>query len=1023
MAKGIHTEETLEALIQARLVEHGGYTSAPPTAYNRERALLPDTVLAFIQATQPKTWQYLQGIHKANLDQLILDELCKVLDKRGTLEILRRGFSFYGRTIHLAYFEPGNNLNPDTWDLYSKNVLTVARQVRYDPKTDNELDLVLFLNGIPIITAELKNAFTGQTAEHAKSQYKNDRDPNAPIFRWTKRALVHFAVDTDNVWMTTKLEGPSTFFLPFNKGHNNGAGNPPVEDKHRTHYLWEEVWERRSLLDLVSRYLHILTEEGEDPDSGKKWKSETLIFPRYHQLDCVRRLINGSRLSGAGTNYLVQHSAGSGKSNSIAWLAHRLASLHDAQDKKVYDAVIVLTDRTVLDRQLQDTIYQFDHKTGVVQKIDKDSAQLATALQSAVPIIISTIHKFGFIQEKLEGLPNRRYAIIVDEAHSSQSGEMAVTVKEMLVDQEALAIKLEEEDDLAAPDQLALRKALARGPQPNMSFFAFTATPKFKTLELFGHRGSDGKPAPFHLYSMRQAIEEKFILDVLKGYTTYQRFHTLAKAVADDPHLDKRKASSALARFVNLHPTNIAQKTEIIIEHYRKCVKHLLDGKAKAMVVTGSRLHSVKYKQSFDAYIKEKGYQDVRCLVAFSGEVKDDQVPTVTYTETQMNAGIKDTELPKKFASSAYQVLIVANKYQTGFDQPLLCAMYVDKRLAGIQAVQTLSRLNRMRRGKEATFVLDFINDRDAILEAFQDYYEGTTINEAVNPQSLYDLQFDLKQYNVWTPSEVDGFAAVFFKLPANKVHADHAKLNSWLDPAVDRFNDLGDEGDDRRTRQEEFRGKLLAFRNLYGFLGQVVPFRDPELEKLYAFGRMLLQKLPRTDGGEHWDPGEDVVLASLKLQKEAEGDLALQKGHDGQLAGPTAVGTGAAKPPKEKLSTIIEILNNRFGLDLPDHAQNFLDGISDSLIAEESIKLSAEANDKDNFAHVLLPALENKLVEHHDENGQFVDLVFRDDKFRKALGELILERVYGTLRPYGDIHTGARSEGSAGAEGARQSW
>ncbi|MEM9405159.1 MAG: type I restriction endonuclease [Acidobacteriota bacterium] len=666
MAKGTHTEETFEAFIEAHLLEHGGYKAASPDDYDRESALLPAEALGYIEATQPKAWAKLEATHKDKLKPLLLKELVKVLDQRGSLEVLRHGFKFYGQTLRLATFEPGNKLNPENWALFEKNRLHVVRQLRYDPKNDNELDLALFLNGVPIVTVELKNAMTGQKVGHAIRQYKKDRDPKAPIFRWkggAKRALVHFAVDTDEAFMATRLEGGRTFFLPFNRGDHGGKGNPAVAGKHRTHYLWEEVWERRSLLDLVGRFIHLQTEEQVDPNTGNKTEKQTLIFPRYHQRDCVRNLIAAARDQGAGTNYLVQHSAGSGKSNSIAWLAHRLASLHDDEDNKVYDGVIVLTDRKVLDRQLQDTIYQFEHKEGVVVKVDQRSDQLAQALNDGVAIIISTIHKFGFIQDKLEDLPDRRYALIVDEAHSSQSGDMAATVKELLSDS-SITEKLEEEaDDLSPIDLLGKRKALFRGPQENISFFAFTATPKFKTLEMFGHKDPEGRPAPFHLYSMRQAIEEGFILDVLKGYTTYERFFKLAKAVADDPSLDKRKAASALARFVNLHPTNIAQKTEIIVEHFRSCVKPLLGGKAKAMLVTGSRLQAVKYKLAFDAYIQEKGHTDVRCLVAFSGEVRDDEVPTVTYTEPKMNGGIAETELPQKFASDAFQILIVANKY------------------------------------------------------------------------------------------------------------------------------------------------------------------------------------------------------------------------------------------------------------------------------------------------------------------------------------------------------------------------
>ena len=679
--KGIHTEEKFEALIEAHLVEHGGYDTASPSSYDRERAVIPDIVTAFVQATQPKAWAKLAAIHGDNLGDRLLAEARRVMDKRSALTVLRHGFKFFGQQIRLAYFQPGNNLNPAVWDLYDQNRLTVVRQLRYDPNNDNELDLTLFLNGVPIVTAELKNKLTGQNVAHSIKQYKEDRDAKAPIFAWKKRALVHFAVGPDEVWMTTRLTGLSTRFLPFNRGHNHGAGNPPVPEGHRTTYLWQEIWQRDSLLDIVGRFIHLQKDEGVNPNTGKKWTKQVVIFPRYHQLDCVRKLVSTARVKGAGTNYLVQHSAGSGKSNSIAWLAHRLASLHDEDDNKVYDSVVVMTDRRVLDRQLQDTIFQFDHKAGVVEKIEEGgvkSAKLAKALESGAPIIICTIHSFGFVQDKIETLPDRRYALIVDEAHSSQSGEMAMAVKELLADSTVEQKLVEEADDLAVPDQLAMRKALLRGPQENMSFFAFTATPKFKTLEMFGHKTADSKPAPFHLYSMRQAIEEQFILDVLRGYTTYSRFFKLAKAIADDPDLDKRKAAAALARFVNLHPTNLAQKTEIIIEHFRSCVMHLLKGRAKAMVVTGSRLQAVRYKRAFDKYLADKGYTDVSCLVAFSGEVTDpDDLPPEATTEPKENNGIKESELPGKFASDAYQVLIVANKYQTGFDQPRLVAMYV----------------------------------------------------------------------------------------------------------------------------------------------------------------------------------------------------------------------------------------------------------------------------------------------------------------------------------------------------------
>ncbi len=1007
--KGVHTEESFEALIAAELVGAGGYEVGEAGAFDRELAVMPEVVVGFIRETQPKAWKKLEAIHGGKLAGLVVRELCKWMDGKGALETLRHGFPFYGQQLRVAFFRPGHGLNPEVWALYGKNRLMVVRQLRYDPSNENSLDLVLFLNGLPVVTAELKNAMTGQTVEHAKRQYCEKRDPKAPIFRWKARALVHFAVDTDEAWMTTRLVWDDTFFLPFNRGNGGGKGNPPVDGKHRTSYVWEEVWQRDSLLDLVGRFLHVQVEERTDPNTGKKSQTETLIFPRYHQLDCVRRLVGAARDKGPGTNYLVQHSAGSGKSNSIAWLAHRLASLHDEADRKVYDSVVVLTDRKVLDQQLQSTIYQFEHKTGVVERIDKHSDQLAAALAAGAPIIISTIHKFGFIQDKMEKLPERRYAIIVDEAHSSQSGEMAVAVKGILADATLEARAAEEAEALSVPDQLALRKALERGPQPNMSFFAFTATPKFKTLELFGHKGSDGKPAPFHLYSMRQAIEEGFILDVLAGYITYARFASLAKAVGDDPKLNKSKALRALKQFVELHPSNIAQKVEIVVEHFRACVAHLLDGRAKAMVVTGSRLMAVRYKEAMERYVRERGYRDVRCLVAFSGEVKDEHGTGETYTEVGMNGGIREAELPEKFASDAFNVLIVANKYQTGFDQPLLMAMYVDKRLDGVQAVQTLSRLNRTKQGKEATFVLDFVNRRQDILEAFQVYYEKTTTAEDIEPQRLYELHHALEGFQLWTAAEVDGFAEVFFALRADQKVWDNAKLNARVDPAVERWRAMklrAEEapGGEREQavkqaveRQEAFRGTLSAFVNLYGFMGQIVPFQDARLEKLYAFGRMLLRKLPRPDQGGPVDLGDDVVLKSLRIKKAAEGALVLQKGQDGEVVGPKHTGTGAATPPIEQLSTILEIINQR--MQTGYEAQGLIEEVVVVLVGDDEVRQAALANDKGNFEHVFGPKLDDALVERLAKHTEFVNAVFADPVLRDLFRGLMLDRVYGDVR------------------------
>ncbi len=982
--KGIHTEEAFEATIVDHLVTHGGYVEGDPDRYDCERALLPEDVIGFVRETQPKPWAKVEAIHGARLEEVFLAALCKTMAQMGSLHTLRHGFGFYGQTFRLCTFAPAHGLNPTVQKDYEANRLAVVRQVHYDPKNQNSLDLVLFVNGIPVVTAELKNQLTGQCAVlEAQRQYKFDRDRNAPIFRFKERALVHFAVDPDEVWMTTRLQGAKTFFLPFNRGHGTGKGNAPVAGKHRTHYLWEEVWQRDSLLDILGRFLHL------------EVKKETLIFPRYHQLDCVRKLVAASLTKGPGTNYLVEHSAGSGKSNSIAWLAHRLASLYRPDNTKVYDSVVVLTDRRVLDQQLQDTIYQIEHKTGVVVKIESGgvkSTQLAQALEQGAAIVICTIHSFGFVQDKIASLPERRYAIIVDEAHSSQSGEMALLVKQALSEaQIGAAVQAQlDEDDAATPDQAVLRAALTRGRQPNLSYFAFTATPKYKTKELFGHIGPGGKPAAFHLYSMRQAIEEGFILDVLRGYTSYKRFFELAKKVAADPDLDKRRAARAAVQFVNIHPTNIAQKTQIIIEHFRSCVRPLLDGKAKAMVVTGSRLEAVRYKRAFDTYLAEKNYQDVCCLVAFSGEVRDPDVSGKTYTEPGMNEGLKESELPETFAGPDYNVLLVAEKYQTGFDQPRLCAMYVDKRLAGIQAVQTLSRLNRTHDGKDQTFALDFVNDPNDILRAFQQYYEEARIDERVDPQRLYELRDRLREFRVYEWSEVEGFAKIFFKLPAAKVATDHGPLNAWLDPAKDRFDALEAE------KRDEFRGALGAYRNLYSFLAQTVPFQDIALEKLYAYGRMLLSKLPRESVGPV-DLGDEVALRSFSLKKQMEDEALVMVAEDGTpLKPPGHTGTGVGKGPQAKLSEVIALINERFGTEFD--AQDLVDGVTEQLVADEGVQQAAEANDKMNFGYVFHPKLDAALLDRHAKHADFIDKVFADQEIGGLFRALMLDQIYERL-------------------------
>src|ERR1019366_8368164 len=676
-------------------------------------------------------------------------------------------------------------------------------------------------------------------------------------------------------------------FLPFNRGKDKGAGNPEHESGYRTGYLWQEVWQRDSFMDILGRFAHLAVEEKKV--EGKTVTKESIVFPRYHQLDSVRKLEAAARRDGAGKSYLIQHSAGSGKSNSIAWLAHRLSSLHDDQDRRVFDSVVVVTDRRFLDQQLQATIFQFEHKNGVVLKIDENSEQLAGALASGTPIVITTLQKFPFVTNHLSGLPNRKYALIVDEAHSSQTGESARHMKEVLAARTLEDAEKEEGNDEEDSEDRLLKVMQSRGKQKNMSFFAFNTTLKAKTLKVFGDRDAEGKPKPFHLYSMRQAIEEGFILDVLKNYTTYRAFYRLVKAVEDDPKVNKKKATSELARFMSLHPHNVAQKTQVMVEHFRTKVSHKIGGRAKAMVVTSSRLHAVRYKQAFDKYIAEQKY-DIGVLVAFSGVVKDPDIEGVELTEVGMNRGIKERELPEKFASDDFQVLLVANKYQTGFDQPLLHTMYVDKRLSNVQAVQTLSRLNRMAPGKEDTFVLDFVNDVKTIEDAFQPYYEQTTVAETADPNQLYELQHRLEAMQVFWTTEVEAFCKYFYAPKEKQTQSDQAEMYRALGPAVDRFKALDEE------KQDEFRNALTGYVGLYSFLSQVMPFADEDLEKLYSFARFLELKLPRDEKKAPLALDGDVALKYYRLDKINEGSIALSLAEPVALRGPTEVGTRKAK-------------------------------------------------------------------------------------------------------------------------------
>ena len=997
------SEAAFETVIESHLLLNG-YVSVPSNGFDRDRAIFPETVLGFIRETQCREWSRLEALHGADTGAQILTDLYKWMDAHGSLATLRHGFKCYGRTFRVAFFKAAHALNPELDARYAANRLGITRQLHFSPRTEQSLDVTVSLNGIPVATVELKNPLTGQTVDDAMRQYRHDRDPREPIFAFKRRVLVHFAADTECVRMTTRLAGEATRFLPFDRGCEGGAGNPPdpAGRTYRTAYLWEQVLQPDSLLDLLARFVHLQTEEKRD-DRGRRAKVESLIFPRYHQLDAVRRLARMASDEGTGHNYLIEHSAGSGKSNTIGWLAHRLASLHDAENARIFDSVIVVTDRVVLDQQLQDTIYQFEHKRGVVQKIDERSRQLAEALEHGVPVIITTLQKFPFVSRQLlkiaeergvaalGALPTRRCAVIIDEAHSSQGGETAADLKEVLGGKDLREDARRRAASEGREDLEALYRSMAkRGRQANLSFFAFTATPKHKTLAVFGRNGE-----PVHRYTMRQAIDEGFILDVLAHYTGYAVFYSLLKACEDDPHVERKQAAKAFARFVHLHPHNIAQKTEVMVEHFQAVTRHKIGGRAKAMVVTGSRLAAVRYKQSFDRYIRDKGYA-IKTLVAFSGTVEDDKFPDVSYTEETMNAGLRQKELPERFATPEYHLLLVAEKYQTGFDQPLLHTMYVDKRLAGIQAVQTLSRLNRTHPLKEDTFVLDFVNDREEIREAFKAYYAGAAMGDAVDPAQMYAIKEELDASGVYLADEVERFSAVYFKPQRRQNAQDHQAMHAALDPAVSRF---GARLEDDEDAAELWRGKVYAFRNLYGFLSQVIPYQDSDLERLYVFLRHLATKLPRRSAGPTYRFDDEVRLDYYRLQKVNEGSIPLQDGQARPLGGPTEVGSGLVREEAVALSRLIDMVNERFGTDFNQADQLFFDQIVEAAAADDALRQAAGVNPADKFELVFRNLLERLFVERMDQNEEIFVRYMNDAAFRRTVSGWMASETYRRLQ------------------------
>jgi len=1017
---------TSESAFEDSIEEHllaSGWLNGDPSGYDRGLGLDAAELVAFLEASQPDEWEQLtQRLGgTANAKERVAKYVGDQLTQRGTADVLRGVTKMNGVSFRLAFFAPANGLTQALWKRYDANRLSVVRQLHHsESNTADSVDMTLFVNGIPTATAELKNPLTQQRVGHGVRQYQRDRNPSDLIFR--ARTVVHFAVDPNQVYMTTRLAGEQTRFLPFNQGsggagQKGGAGNPANPDGYDTAYLWEQVWQRDAWLGLLGEFVHIEDMYAAD---GNKTGETTTLFPRYHQWDAVQKLLAATKQAGPGRNRLIQHSAGSGKSNTIAWAAHHLSRLHTPSwhgeltdtvkaarlgiDQPIFNKVIVITDRVVLDRQLQSTVAGFEHTPGTIVKIDEDSTQLRAALAgNTARIIITTLQKFPVVAEHAGSVAGSRFAVIVDEAHSSTSGEAMKDMKRVLSGSSTLVAanadpltvaeqaeaKIESETDDAV--DLIASSMTARGAQGNLAFFAFTATPKPKTLELFGDlvTGADGEPVrvPFHLYSMRQAIEEGYILDVLANYTTYDTYYRLANTEqSEDPDVPTSKASAALARFVSLHPTNLAQKAEIIVEHFRQKTAGKIGGRAKAMVVTRSRLHAVRYKQAIDAYIAAKGYDRgpgrISALVAFSGTVIDPSDPTVSYTEPMMN-GFGEGKLPKRFASDEYQVLVVAEKYQTGFDQPMLHTMYVDKKLAGVKAVQTLSRLNRIHPGKADTFVLDFANKAEEIQDAFEPFFEQSSA-APTDPNLLYTLEHTITAAHVIHPAEQE--AAVDALLAGGSANQKIVYAN--VNPAVGRFIGLDEDA------QDVFRDALKGFVRAYSFLAQVMPWTDRDLESLYLYGRALLPLLPAAPDEPLPQISESVLLTHLRTEAQGEEEnLSLTSGTDEPGVALPGGGTGKAyESPTEKLSQLIEQLNQRYGMNLGEADLVWFRQQKQAIKSDEQMRVVALNNDRDQYGVVLHKKAESMIVDRHEANGQLFNAFFEKPGFRDALIRYLAE-------------------------------
>ena len=956
------------------LVEENGYTERSPEDYDKKLCLDAEQLVAFLKESQPEEWEKFAEQYDEPETQIV-QRVSDEVERRGTLDVIRGEVADRGARFHLAYFKPVSGLNPEHEELYETNRFSVIRQLEYSEDYHKSLDVVLFLNGLPIITAELKNHFTGQTYISAINQYKNDRDPREPLF---DRCFVHFAVDNDKAYFTTKLSGAGTVFLPFNKD----IENPDDERGFKVSYLYYDYWSKDALLEIIQHYLtEIPQKDKNDREVGK-----TLIFPRIHQITAVRDLVELSREQGAGTNYLIQHSAGSGKTYTISWLAHHLRQLHLGEGERAFDTVVVVSDRRVIDKQLRDAVQEFEQTKGTVVWADKADT-LRDALENGRQVVVTTLQKFSIVAETIQSRAGSRFAVLVDEAHSSQGGESTRAVNQTLsydsleeADEEEGVVEAEE----LSQEEQAISEMRSRGQVPNVSFFAFTATPKQQTLELFGKQDEHGQYVSHSLYSMHQAIQEGFILDVLQYYTTYQAQFNLAKKIEDDPEYERDKVSALLHQYVELQPHAINEKTNVILDHFQGRAQYEIGGKSKAMVVTRSRLHAVRYKIAIDMELRRRGMGHIKTLVAFTGTVNDGGQE---FTEAHMN-GVSEAQTREKFDENEYRIMVVAHKYQTGFDQPLLQTMYVDKKLQNVNAVQTLSRLNRTYPGKEYVTAIDFVNDAADIQQSFQSFYETTILSEGTDPNVLYEYERTIQEWKLTSQEEIDAFYEEM------QGEGRHAELHRRLEPAVERFRELSE---DDREKAKEFKSLLRNYTKVYGFVAQIANFADPHLEKLYQYARFLVKKLPLDPDSLPREVLDSVDVNTYSLKETYSGEiqlLAKDEPIDPKLPGDSA----KQKSPKERLSEIIQRINETHGMELfgEDDVSKF-EELSHSIQNNEEFERSRQAgNTRDSLYLLFNELFQEKFADMHERDLEFFQKVEEESDVKEQVKKELFDAMVG---------------------------